>query len=229
MTTALYLLMIASIGYIHRCVSSGNVFDDNSYLEGCDYIYTESNNLIGPNACVASYADKTGNYAYKYECNSTNDEYFIKREYYGSNAYKCSNKALKNSIKYSRSHGYNFNCSNDRQDCSCLWLTEYSCQSANYNETSFIVGTCLPPNASFVSLEKEREDISSGSMGSIQMICSTQNLGKITEIDYENVDNYCGNGEKAKNTTIKAGCNSQTGHNYMLVSCNMPKKFIRLP
>lgn len=226
------LVIVVSVACLW-CVTL-SVFDsDHEYLQGCDYIYTEENNLVGPNTCVVTNSEKTGYYSYIYECNSTNDEYFIKKEYHGNNAYKCSSDTLKNSVKYYRSDGYNFNCSSDRQDCSCLWSTAYSCESADFNDTSFIVGTCLPPNATFVSSKKKNNInntssfgrlIGSGSsIGSIQVTCTTNNLGKITEIDYQSGDDYCGSGQKAKNTTTKAGCNSQTGHSYMLMTCNMPK------
>ena len=48
-----------------------------------------------------------------------------------------------------------FNCSDDRVDFSSLWLVDANCESADYNETSFIVGTCLPSNVTF-SLPKHQ-------------------------------------------------------------------------
>ena len=177
----------------------------NNKVETCKYANIDNNSLVDPNTCITSYSTVTGFYNYYYQCNSSNTDYFNKLEYYG-NSGNCNGNP--NVIQYKAKDGYNFNCSDSRQDCIGLLKIQKSCEEADYNVTQYIVGTCL--------------DIDNNPTKYTCYGGSNTYTGAVKTIKYQSDDTICNDAKNATNSTIKNGCKNN-GKLYFVEKCQMPK------
>ena len=231
------ILCVVMLDFLH-------VIDGFDYISGCNYAYVENNKLVAPNTCISSYSSKTSHYYnYIYECNASNSDFFIKKIYSGSGDVTTCEGYVGNKIYY-RKDGFDFNCSNDRQNCSSIFVSYLACGGeGDYNMTTFICGTCLPGNAtSTMTLNQElighdinvtdddnnsnetNEKNDNKNPGSWQVICtkSPRWYGNETIVKYDTNDKECKYGNQATNTTYHNGCQSD-GREYFVLTCDNPQ------
>ena len=96
--------------------------------------------------------------------------------------------------------------SDTRQSCSALLRNQWKCDENDYNDTAYVVGTCLD--------------------GPVMYKCTggTSNYkSKIKTISYKSDNTDCSDASNANNTTISDGCDEDTFILYFVEECKMPK------
>lgn len=173
---------------------------------------TSDEGIVAPNVCLMSLRQPSDNtfkyYNYQYECNATNNEYFIQR-IYDTNKGCTPNTQI--GLKYFyRKDGYDFNCSDSLRDCSAILQHELSCEEAPFNDTSYVCGQCF--KASSTNNEYKSSYYS----------CWKKNYdGNITHHMYHESDNCSINDKNVTKKMQTAGC--KNNGDWFIGSCHMPK------
>ena len=202
----------------------------------CQWVLTNasSNNTDDykvPNMCYQNWESVKGQngnelgpgywYNYKYECNSSNTQYFIKKIYQiytktnNGNEQKCNNENLSDIEYYYTKDGYLFNCNNESINCIGSDI-RYYCVDPNppcdpgdtyyqFNSTSFISGQCF-------------ENINNSKSIKYECIAGVEpyNTANINKIIYNSTD--CNNSTKIDEIHMA----SKTKKTWITISCNTP-------
>ena len=176
----------------------------------CKYVNTIANSTsqfgyFAPNICVQDHPFEGRLETNKYECNSSNTDYFV--EYYYGHASNC-NGIPERTTTYYRSQGFDFECGNQRQDCSAVVKGYTGCNNTGYyadwSEIPYVMGLCFPGNGNPPSI------------ASIEYVCTNTT---VTHILY--AESGCVNSSNAVNETITNGCD-EFNDKYLIETCHMP-------
>ena len=173
----------------------------------CQYVSIKNDSINGtdhykvPNYCMLNWKATIYTYNFTnwiYECNASNNAYFIQRIYNSGGNNLCKEKGQHVTGKYFyRKDGYDFNCGDTLANCSAVAIDNYA---GNGKTENYIAGSC------FKNLNES---------ASVKYICDASK-NRITKITYKTPD--C---TDASNAVNKSMTPSSEGV-WMMEQCKMP-------